>query len=503
MALVHLLVIFSVSLLMMLLPAPGLAKLFVKAGEKGWKAYVPFYNTFVMIKIAKRPQHWFYWQFIPILGWFVTLGIYIEFARVYGKFAFWEHSLIVLTLGAWFNVIGFSEQTRFSGAEAVKLYRKSPTREWLDAAVFAVVAATLIRTFVFEAYTIPTPSMEKTLLVNDFLFVSKTSYGPRIPNTPLTMPFVHHTMPLTNGKSYVEWIKLPYIRWFASPVQRNDVVVFNFPVGDTVINLDGYQSLTTYYSEVMRVGRENILNNPEQYPLVIRPVDKRENFIKRCVAIAGDTISIRDGEVFINGKINPNPPQSQLPFFLETYGQPLDEKVMKEDYGVDIYNNNEFVKTNQPNNYMVILTEESKQKLIQNKVAKSIRLIKEEGGLVFPFVPAKNWTQDDYGPVWVPEKGKSIAITAENFPLYDRVINVYEGNKASFENGRFILNGQPAEQYTFQMNYYWMMGDNRHNSADSRFWGFVPEDHIVGKASLIWFSYDSGPRWNRLFKSIQ
>ena len=233
----------------------------------------------------------------------------------------------------------------FTGPGPVRKHHKGTAREWVDAGVFAIVAATLIRTFVFEAYTIPTGSMEKTLLINDFLFVSKFSYGPRIPNTPLSIPFVHNTMPITNGNSYLEWIKIPYTRWFPSPVRRGDVVVFNFPAGDTVINLPDYQSQRPYYDVCRELGQGNIdsgrqliLGNPDQYPLVIRPVDKQENYIKRCVAVAGDTLQIKDQVLYIDGKAQPFPPQSQTNYDVETKGQPLDETVMKDEYNLDMSN---------------------------------------------------------------------------------------------------------------------------------------------------------------------
>src|SRR5687767_13821281 len=225
----QILVIALISLLLVLLPAPGLYGMFKKAGVIPWKALIPFYNTGVMLDIAKRPKHWFFWQFIPVVGWFITLGIYIEFVKPYGKFRFYQHALTVLASPFYFAYIGFNKKDRFIGPEAVKAHKKSTAREWVDAGIFAIVAATLIRLFVFEAYTIPTGSMEKTLLINDFLFVSKWSYGPRVPNTPLSIPFIHNYIPGSKGKSYSQAIKIPYIRWFASPVKRGDVVVFNFP----------------------------------------------------------------------------------------------------------------------------------------------------------------------------------------------------------------------------------------------------------------------------------
>ncbi|HEY1872420.1 MAG TPA: DUF5684 domain-containing protein, partial [Chitinophagaceae bacterium] len=281
-------ILLLISLFLFILPAFGLYFMFKKAGAPSWKGLVPVLNTFEMLRLSKRPMIWFFLQFIPIVGWFITLAINVEFVKTFGKFRFYQHALTVLTFGLYFLYVGLNKGDKFIGADAAKKYKKSAAREWVDAGIFAIVAATLIRTFIFEAYVIPTPSMEKTLLVNDFLFVSKFSYGPRIPNTPIAMPFVHHTLPIFNVKSYVEWIHIPYTRWFAAPVKRNDVVVFNFPAGDTVINKDEYQSEQPYYNVAralgngdMNAGREIILSDPDQYPLIVRPVDKQENYIKR------------------------------------------------------------------------------------------------------------------------------------------------------------------------------------------------------------------------------
>ncbi len=227
----HLFIVYLIGTLIVFLPSFGLAKLFVKAGVPAWKAYVPFYNTWVMQDLAQRPKHWVFWQFIPVVGWFISPGIFIEFAKVFGKFGLGQHTAAALFAPIYFPYLAYKQDPKFIGPEAVKRHKKKGWREWVDAAIFAVVAATLIRTFVFEAYTIPSPSMEKTLLVRDFLFVSKLSYGPRIPNTPLSVPFVHNYLPGSSWKSYSEAIKIPYTRWFASTPQRGDVVVFNFPAG--------------------------------------------------------------------------------------------------------------------------------------------------------------------------------------------------------------------------------------------------------------------------------
>lgn len=501
-------VIIIISLLIVLLPAVGLYKMFEKAKVPAWKAFVPFLNTWEIIRVTGIRKHWFFWQFIPVVGWFISLWLLVEFVKLFGKFRFLQHAATVLLGFAYLPAIGFSEKEKYYGPDIVKKHKKTAAREWIDAGVFAVVAATLIRTFVFEAYTIPTGSMEKTLLVNDFLFVSKLSYGPRIPNTPLAVPFVHHTLPITNSKSYSELLHIPYTRWFASPVKRNDVVVFNFPAGDTVINRDEYQSKNPYYDVAWDLGRGNtdigrqmILSNPEEYPLIIRPVDKQENYIKRCVAIAGDTLQIIDGVLYINGQKAFLPPKMQLSYTVKTKGQQLDYDALKEEYDFDKADESEIQPMGE-NHYWMLLTNEAKDKMLKNGLIDSIALYKRTDDKIFPRDGKHHWQVDDFGPLWVPKKGVTITLNADNYALYERAIRVYEHNTLEMRNGKIFLNDQETNQYTFKMDYFWMMGDNRHSSQDSRFWGFVPEDHIVGEAWLIWMSWDKGVRWNRMFSSI-
>jgi signal peptidase I len=503
-------IICLIALILFILPGIGAYLLFKKAGRPAWLGLIPIVNTYEMVRISGRSPVWFFLQFVPVVGWFVSLAILVEFVKVFGKFKFYQHALTVFSAGLYFLYVGLDPKTKYIGHAGVKKYKKSTAREWIDAGVFAVVAATLIRTFVFEAYTIPTGSMEKTLLINDFLFVSKFSYGPRIPNTPLSIPFVHNTMPVTNGNSYVEWVRIPYTRWFASPVKRNDVVVFNFPEGDTVINLPEYQSLRPYYEVCRDLGRGNIdsgrqivLGNPDQYPLVMRPVDKEENYIKRCVAIAGDTLQIKDQVLWINGKAVTFPPESETYYTIDTKGQPLDENVMKDEYNVDINNTDEVRTTGTTNQYDMLLTWAAHEKMLKNGLATRIVPDIDSQESVYPYAPTSPWTRDNFGPVWIPAKGATLTLTPENYPIYQRAIRVYEHNEFEWKSGKFWLNGQPVTQYTFKMNYYWMMGDNRHGSQDSRYWGFVPEDHVVGEAALIWMSWDHGVRWNRLFKKIK
>ncbi len=516
MPLSHLLFVYFISFLLVFLPSFGLAKMFQKAGVASWKAYVPFYNTWVMQDLAKRPKHWVFWQFIPVVGWFISPGIFIEFVKVFGRFTLGEHTLAALFAPFYFPYLGYSPKIHYIGPEGALRYKKQGWREWVDAAIFAIVAATLIRTFIFEAYTIPSGSMEKSLLVNDFLFVSKFAYGPRIPNTPLSIPFVHNYIPGTSKTSYSKLLQLPYIRWFASPVKRGDVVVFNFPAGDTVINAENYQSLRPYY-DVKRAAlvgdaeSQYVLSSPEDYPIVVHPVDKSDNYIKRCVGVAGDTLEVRGGLVYVNGVLPEPPAKSQIRYLVETNGQQLDEEVLKEEYNIDINNPNQ-IQPQGKNVYEMQLTAEAVKKIQANGLAKNIRPLLESpattdsrfwGHVLFPYDTTHKWTVDFFGPVWIPKKRATLQLTPQNYSIYQRAIRSYENNRFEMQNGKFYLNGKETTSYTFKMNYYWMMGDNRHESQDSRFWGFVPEDRIVGKASLIWFSWEGGPRWNRLFRTVK
>ena len=484
----------------------GMYGMFKKAGIEGWKAFVPFYNTWCMVEKMQLKKHWFFLQFIPIAGQFITIWICIKFVEHFGRFGFWHHAAAVFFPFLYFPYLGFSKSERYAGIAVVKNYKKSAAREWIDAAAFAIVAATIIRTFVFEAYTIPTPSMEKTLLVNDFLFVSKSTYGPRIPNTPIAMPFVHHTIPGANVKSYVEWIHIPYTRWFASPVKRNDAVVFNFPVNDTLINDEiNFGSRVTYYEEVRRTSREKVWQDYGDL-IITRPVDKRENFIKRCVAIAGDSMQIVNGKLYINNKPEDYFPQSERYYLLQIPdGVYLDEEKLS-DLGINVRVSQGDLRQIKNNLYQVNITNEEVKNLKLPAGYILSDYILDHLDDLFPYYAdstGKNWSADNFGPLWIPKKNASIQLTADNLIRYQRCIEVYEGNKFENRGGQYFINGAAATSYTFKMNYYWLMGDNRHNSLDSRYWGFVPEDHVVGKASLIWFSYENGPRWKRLFRWIK
>lgn len=492
----------------------GLYGMFEKAGMAGWKALIPFYNVWCMVEKMQLKRIWFFLQFVPVVGFFVIIWVLIKFVEHFGRFSVLSHAATVFIPFIYLPYLGFSKNERYAGAVVVKNYKKSAAREWIDAAVFAIVAATIIRTFVFEAYTIPTPSMEKTLLVNDFLFVSKFSYGPRIPNTPLAMPFVHHTMPVFNTKSYVEWIHIPYTRWFAQPVKRNDVVVFNFPVNDTLINdEENFGSKVTYYEAIReRMAADHISYEEARTRIwdtygdiiITRPVDKRENFIKRCVAVAGDSIQIKNSVVYLNGVATEFPKEFEKYYTVTTDGTALSEDEVA-GFGIHVDPELHEFMSNAPGSYTINMTPAERDKVSKLSNVKSVVGIPDQPeAQLFPYYNTDNkWTIDNYGPVWVPKKGATIQLTPDNVIRYQRCIQVYEGNKFEDRGGKYFINGKEATSYTFKMDYYWMMGDNRHNSLDCRFWGFVPEDHIVGKASLIWFSWDHGPRWSRIFKTIK
>ena len=385
--------------------------------------------------------------------------------------------------------------------EISSLYRN--IYEWGNAIVFATVVATLIHIFFFQMYVIPSSSMEKSLLVGDYLYVSKVTYGPQMPNTPVAFPFVHHTMPFSQTKkSFSEVIKLPYKRLKGlRQIERNDVVVFNFPAGDTVLvenqAVTYYDVLRDYQEQYGKQKGRELLE--KQYNIVYRPVDKRENYIKRCVALPGDSIKIVDGELFINGKVQDKVVEKQYCYSINT-SEPLSQ------YAIDELGITEI--SGSGNNYFSPLTDQMVERLLKMKNVKSVtRYIATDES--FPHDPHYKWTADNMGSLWIPKKGATITLTQENLPLYERIIDVYEDNDLEVKNGEIFINGEKAESYTFKMDYYWMMGDNRHNSADSRYWGFVPEDHIVGKASFIWMSADqrgsfpTNIRWNRLFNKVK
>jgi len=438
--------------------------------------------------------------------WFkfaLTGGIYLLWVIWLGNF-WWLIGLAIL----FDNYISRKVHWAFWKKKNPPEGKQTAVAEWVDAIIFAVVAATFIRLFFIEAYTIPTSSMEKSMMVGDYLFVSKTAYGPKMPNTPISFPFVHNTMPLLGSlPSYSRLIQYPYRRIAGTgKIKNDDVVVFNFPEGDTVsVRL---QESSNYYELVRMYGRDQVWGDKRTFgDIIYRPVDKRENYIKRCIAIPGDSIKIVNGQVFVNGKAQKEIPGIQYKYQITTNGSPINDKILDK------------LEITRPeidgsdSRYIIALTSGQVKKLADLKFIHSIeRYILPADKIdpsLFPNDPGFGWNLDNFGPLWVPKKGVTINLNLVNLPLYKRIITVYEDNDLKIKDNNIYINGIPASTYTFKMDYFWMMGDNRYNSADSRYWGFVPEDHVVGKASFVWLSLDknksflSGIRWKRIFTSVK
>ena len=475
--------------LLLSLPTIFAWQLFAKAGSKGYYALIPFYNLYVLLRIIRKPLWWYALLLVPFINVFVYMLMLVELVRCFGRESLWEQFLAVVLPIVYLPYLG--SLARFSYLDPVlhPRQKKGPVREWLDAIVFAVVAATIIRTFLIEAYTIPTSSMEKSLLVGDFLFVSKISYGPKVPNTPIAFPFVHHTLPWSQtAKSYVDWISLPYYRFAGlGKVERNDAVVFNYPAGDTLS--DRFQSNVSYYSLIREYGRERVWNDKRNFGNIIaRPVDKRENYIKRCVGLPGDTIEIKESELFVNGRPSEAEGIIQHKYLVTTDGSAINPRIL------DRYNITEVRRANNPDEFVFWISQEVADELARLANLKSISKMTEPAGVwnpeVFPNSEFYPGNVDNFGPMLVPKAGTTVELNTTTLPLYERIIHAYEGKKVDVKDGKIFVDGIESDSYTFEMDYYWLMGDNRHNSADSRIWGFVPDDHIVGKAVFVWLSLD-------------
>ena len=409
---------------------------------------------------------------------------------------------------------------------------------WVDALVFALVAVYFINLFFFQNYVIPSSSLEKSLLTGDYLFVSKVSYGPRKPQTPLTLPLTQHTLPVFECRSYIEWPQWKYERAKGlGTVQQNDIVVFNYPAGDTLCSAPQYQSQDFYrlayglgegdyaskhggylpniaqmqpqqqrdfFAMLYADGRKIISDNPAEYGDVItRPVDRRENYVKRCVGLPGQTLQIKNRIVYTDGRANKEPDNVQYCYNVKLRGQlPIE---LFDQLGIS---QEDIISLNQQG-YLPLTKASVKALRARKDLVESVTMVNDPTTWdIYPLNGNKGWTRDNYGPVWIPKKGASIKLTMDNIAIYERPIKVYEGNDLRVRGGKIYINGKEAKSYTFKMDYYWMMGDNRHNSLDSRYWGFVPEDHIVGKPIFIWWSHDpdhsgfSGIRWSRLFRFV-
>ena len=505
----------------------SLYKVFEKVGEAGWKALVPGYQFVVWAKIIGRPAWWAALLLIPIVNIFIFVGMCVDMVRSFGKYELRDSALAVIYAPISFFLIGQNKDDKYLGPtvikereyaqqiqaakeandnktlrklEATNPYTKSVAREWVEAIVFAVFAAAFIRMFLIEAYVIPTSSMEGSLLVGDFLFVSKAHYGIRTPMTVIQFPLVHNVLPFLGTESYSKKPKLGYHRLPAiTDIERYDPVVFNYPEGDSVY-VTAQRNFS--YHDAKRGG---YLNRFRGLPLRVRPIDKKDHYIKRLIGMPGDKLEIKDGQVHIDGQAAQNPEKMQFGYAVTSGSTPLGDRL--DEWGVNL-SEVEAYKQN-PRTILHLNAEQVKKLEALQDVTVQRQYPQPMYPMhLFPHDPANfpGWAVDNYGPVHIPKAGETVTITPKNIAMYRRVIDVYEDNDLSIKNGRIFINGKQATSYTFKQNYYWMMGDNRHNSEDSRVWGFVPQDHIVGKPLFIWFSTKNGSmfngiNWSRIFSS--
>lgn len=511
----------------------GTWKLYEAAGRKKWEAAIPVYNAIVLMKIISRPTWWTLLLFIPIINLIMFPVIWVETLRTFGKRSQLDTILGIFTCGLYIFYINYTQKLDYNKERS--LHPKNKTADTVSSLLFAIIVATFVHTYFVQPYTIPTSSLEKSLLIGDFLFVSKVNYGARVPMTTVALPMVHDSIPMLKRKSYLNWPQLPYLRLpgIEDKIKRTDIVVFNWPA-DTV----------HYFFEAK--GR----------PGVIKPIDKESNYVKRCVGIPGDSLSIKDGFVYINGKKLILPERAKPQYEHTIYSaKGVSNELLKAAGSTEfartyiIKPNNDtqleaikpyitYGDQNQDGTYTIQtgfngiptsviektglyiqeqylaktnanLTLKSAEELRKNPTIDSIvRFIDKQKGNLSIFPHNGIWNMDEYGPIYIPQQGKSVTLNFNTLPLYSRIITVYEKNNLKIKGSDIYINGKKTNNYTFKQNYYWMMGDNRHHSEDSRYWGFVPEDHIVGKPVFIWLSLDPNGkglnkvRWDRVFTTV-
>ena len=501
----------------------GLWFVFKKAGVAPWKALVPVYNIVVWLQICGKGKKWkWYIAFlIPAINVFCFLLLVVETAKDFRRYNFWEQTAAVIFPWIYLPILGLHPKMQYHDPIAEPPAKVKEGRDWADSIVFALIAAMIIRGNIFELYNIPSSSMEKSLLVGDHVLVSKLAYGPRVTMTPLAIPLVHNVVPLTGGKveSYSKLIQLPYHRYPGySHVKRFDAVVFNYPDGDTMCSAQF--SNRSYHELVRHYGKEAVEQDRVYDPysgerieigkIRVRPVDKRENFIKRCIGLPGEDLQIVDQQVLINGNPIETPRDAQFSYGvlfdpIANPGHVLDNLGVSYD---DINNAYARMQYSGSPYFLIPLSHSKAQQLAGKYEVRDVQALvyPPDSSLttdMFPYVADNHWSVDNYGPVHIPAKGETLKLSLENLPYYLRIITVYEGNTLEVKDGQIYINGNATTEYTGKMDYYWMMGDNRHNSVDSRYWGFVPEDHIVGKAKTIYFSRDKDHkriRWDRFFR---
>lgn len=563
--------------------------LFPKLNKSATSGLIPGLNFIEWCDAIGRPKWWALLLLLPIVNIFIYAGMCVDMMRSFGKYGFWDAFLSVVYAPAAFYKLAKDDKATYIGPaitlekeylqkladanesgnayEIKKLnannpYIKSPMREWAEAIIFAVFAAAFIRMFLIEAYKIPTPSMEGSLLVGDFLFVSKAHYGIRTPQTIAMFPLIHNRLPFVNAESYLESPSLPYFRLPAlESIDRNEPVVFNYPEGDSIY-FDPRRTFSVYDERRNPAVAQRV--RQMKIPLTTRPVDKMDHYIKRCVAIAGDSIEIKNRQLYINGKPAENLSHLQYNHVIDFNGQSFNTSKLDEmgisnyDYGqrgvqadnsfiaalseeqlkkikalgngVEAYKTKDYYvrAVGSPNAFADKMNEydipnvsiagyqgqNGRINVVKLSDAQYQQLNQDSTVSLEPYIDplfgnvdmSKDWTVDDFGPIWIPKRGASVTLTPENIDQYRRTIDVYEDNDFAEKNGKFYINGEETNQYTFKLDYFWMMGDNRHNSEDSRVWGFVPETHIVGKPLFIWFSTKDGSmtngiNWSRIFSS--
>lgn len=470
---------FIFFLIVQIIHGLGTWKLYEKAGRKSWEPFIPVYNSIILMKIINRPTWWTTLLFIPIINLIMFIVVWVETLRSFGKNSSKDTLLGVLTFGFYIYYVNYFENVEYIKDRS--LVAKTQVGDTVSSLLYAIVVATLVHTYVMQPFTIPTSSLEKSLLIGDFLFVSKFHYGARTPKTAVALPMVHDSLLIVKEKSYLNWPQLPSFRLpGVQSIKRNDIVVFNWPV-DTV------------YQFFDRSGRH-----------IDKPVDKRSNYVKRCVGLPGDSFSIKNGDILINNKklVLPERARPQWSYDVVTDGSSFDaEYILGELQLTD-----RIIPTGENQFIFSAVTDEAYNKLKQNPAIKSItkRIAPAPESIdksIFPH--NQKWSQDNLGPIYIPEANKTVALNKETLPFYKRLITEYEGNKLEEKGGKIYINDKEATNYTFKQDYYWMMGDNRHNSEDSRYWGFVPFDHVVGKPVFIWWSIDPNVPWSKAIDKIR
>lgn len=511
----------------------SMMKLFEKAGIPGWKALVPGVAAVEWAKMIGRKPQYAFWLLFPVVNFFIYAGMVIDMARSFGRHGFWTSVLAVIFAPIPFFMIGRDENAKYLGpvlekereyfrllhemterkdvAGLKKLeqqypeFKKGQAREWTEAIVFAVFAAAFIRMFLIEAYVIPSSSMEGSLKVGDYLFVSKAHYGIRTPMTVFQVPLLHNRLPFNLGESYTKNPSLPYYRLpKLTEVKRFDPVVFNWPVGDSVLLAPDRSYDIGQWNRIpqLKMAYGNL-------PLVTRPMDKKDHYVKRCVGLPGDSLQIKDRQLYVNGQVAANPTHMQFGYSITPPAGSSFNMKRLDEFGVnltDVIQTRDRMGNVVETYFNLDAAQVEKIRALGMKVEPWVR--EADPGSLYPNDPNrfKDWTVDNFGPIWIPKAGATTPLNMDNICFYWRVIKVYEGNDLVVKDGKIFINGSEANSYTFKQDYYWMQGDNRHNSEDSRVWGYVPADHIVGKPLFIWFStkngvMSNGINWNRIFKS--